>query len=64
MLTKFLTPSFFIGLAVAAIISAAEAVSVYNGDFDTVTFVAFGAVVGTAILRGVGIYIASKITQS
>lgn len=58
---QYLTPSFFLGLAAAALVAAANAVSVFNGNFETVTFSTFAVVVGTAVARAVGIYIASKV---
>lgn len=62
MFKKYLTPSFFIGAAAAAIIAAAQALSVYNGDFETVTFSAVAVVVATAAIRAVGIFVASKVS--
>ena len=61
MIKRYLTPSFFIGCAAVAIIAAAQALSVYNGDFETVTLSAVAVVVATAIVRAVGIYVAGKI---
>lgn len=58
---KYFTPSFFIGAVAVMVIAAAQALSVYNGDFETVTLSAVAVVVATAIVRAVGIYVAGKI---
>ena len=60
MFEKYLTPSFFIGAAAAAIVAAGQALSVYNGNFETVTYAGVAIVVGTAVVRALGIFLASK----
>lgn len=59
-LSRYFTPSFFIGAAAAAIIAAGSSLSVYNGDFETATFASVATVVGTAVVRALGIYLAEK----
>jgi hypothetical protein len=57
---KYLTPSLFIGTFVAVIVSVTQAVSVYNGNFETVSITAFGTVVATAAIRGAAIFLGGK----
>ena len=60
MLSKYFTPSFFIGAVAAAVVAAGQALEVYNGNFETVTLAAVAVVVGTAVVRALGIFLASK----
>lgn len=60
MLGKYFTPSFFIGAAAVAVVAAAQALEVYNGNFETVTYAGVAVVVGTAVVRALGIFLASR----
>ena len=60
VLSKYITPSFFIGAVAAAVIAAAQALSVYDGNFETATYASIATVAGTAVVRALGIYLSSK----
>lgn len=59
---QYTTPSFWIGLVVAVVVSLGAALSVYDGNTETVAPATIATVAITAIVRAVFTYFLSRVS--